>query len=83
MGMDVGRSLKGLDAEIDVAAFSLAVSHVVKGEDTVLKQEDSAKIKQAFFRKKQEAQVEKNKAVGEKNSKEGAAFLAENAKKTV
>ena len=81
MGMDVGKSLKGLDAGIDDKAFALAVSHVLQDEYTLLQQEESAKIKQAFFRKKQEAQAEKNKVAGEENSKIGAAFLLENAKK--
>jgi len=81
MGMDVGRSLKGLDAGIDSEAFALAVSHVLNDEYTMLKQDESAKIKQAFFKKKQEAKMAEQKAVGDKNSQAGVAFLAENAKK--
>ncbi|MDX8383781.1 MAG: FKBP-type peptidyl-prolyl cis-trans isomerase [Ghiorsea sp.] len=81
MGMDVGKSLKGLDAGVDDKAFALAVSHVLNDEYTLLQPEESAKIKQSFFRKKQEAQAAKSKVAGAENSKIGEAFLLENAKK--
>ncbi len=81
MGMDVGRSLKGLEVEVDEAAFSQAVRDALAGSETILKEEESARIKQDFFRKKQEGQMAERKSLGEKNKAEGAAFLAENAKK--
>ncbi|MDQ6988304.1 MAG: FKBP-type peptidyl-prolyl cis-trans isomerase [Mariprofundaceae bacterium] len=81
MGMDVGRSLKGLDAGVDSAAFALAVSHVLQDEYTLLDQKESAEIKQAFFKQKQEAKMDEQKAKGAKNSAAGEAFLAENAQK--
>lgn len=81
MGMDVGRSLKGLEVEVDEAAFSQAISDALSDSETLLKEEESARIKQDFFRKKQEAQMAERKSLGEKNKAEGEAFLAENAKK--
>lgn len=82
MGMDVGNSLKGLGAEVDSVAFSEAVADVLAGIDPKLAQEESAKIKQDFFRKKQETQMAERTASGTKNKADGEAFLAENAKKS-
>jgi len=81
MGMDVGNSLKGLDASVDSEAFSQAVSDALAGKAPLLAPEESAKIKQEFFKKKQETQMAERKASGDKNKAEGEAFLAENAKK--
>lgn len=81
MGMDVGQSIKGLNAEIDNAAFTQAVADVLSGTKPKLAVEESTKIKQDFFRKKQEAQVAERQASGAENKAKGEAFLAENAKK--
>ncbi|MDX8388844.1 MAG: FKBP-type peptidyl-prolyl cis-trans isomerase [Ghiorsea sp.] len=81
MGMDVGQSLKGLGAEVDSDAFSAAISDVLADSELKLAKEESAKIKQAFFKKKQETQMAERGAAGAKNKAEGEAFLAENAKK--
>lgn len=81
MGMDVGQSIKGLDAEIDQAAFNAAVDDVLTGSSLKLEAAESTKIKQDFFRKKQEMKMAERKAAGAENKAKGEAFLAENAKK--
>lgn len=81
MGMDVGRSLKGLNVEVNSAAFNQAVEDALTGSETLLGEEESAKIKQDFFRKKQENQMAERKSSGEQSKTEGEAFLVENAKK--
>ncbi|MCF6208657.1 MAG: FKBP-type peptidyl-prolyl cis-trans isomerase [Ghiorsea sp.] len=81
MGMDVGQSIKGLGAEIDPAALNAAIGDVLSGSDLKLEAAESTKIKQDFFRKKQEAQMAERKAAGAGNKAKGEAFLAENAKK--
>jgi FKBP-type peptidyl-prolyl cis-trans isomerase len=81
MGMDVGQSLKGLGAEVDSEAFSAAIADVLADVEPKLAQEESAKIKQDFFKKKQETQMAERSSAGQKNKLEGEAFLAENAKK--
>jgi FKBP-type peptidyl-prolyl cis-trans isomerase len=81
MGMDVGQSIKGLGAEVDQAALNAAINDVLSGSPLKLEAAESTKIKQDFFRKKQEAQVAERKASGAENKAKGEAFLAENAKK--
>ncbi len=81
MGMDVGKSLKNLDAEVDADAFALAVKDVLAGNEAKLPEEVAANIKQTFFRKKQEEQMKKRQNAAAENQAKGEKFLAENAKK--
>lgn len=81
MGLDVGKSLKNLDADMDAEAFSAAVADVLSGATPKLEEEVAANIKQTFFRNKQEAQMKERQASAEENKAKGEAFLAENAKK--
>ncbi len=81
MGMDVGQSIKGLGAEVDQDALTAAIHDVLSGASLKMDAAESTKIKQAFFRKRQEEQMAKRKAEGEKNKAEGEKFLAENAKR--
>jgi len=81
MGMDVGQSIKGLGAEVDQAALNAAINDVLSGSPLKLEAAESTKIKQDFFRKKQEKQMAERKAAGAENKAKGEAFLAENAKK--
>ncbi len=81
MGMDVGRSLKELDAGIDADAFTLAVRDALAGQTMRLDDASAVKMKQDFFRKKQEERMAKRAAEAEENKVKGEAFLADNAKK--
>jgi len=81
IGMDIGQSLKTLGKDLDRAALVAAINDRLDGTETKLSQEDAGKIKQAFFVKQAEKKAAEQKALGEKNKVEGAAFLAENAKK--
>jgi len=81
MGMDVGKSLQNLGEDVDAAAFSAAVADVLSGTTPKLEEEVAANIKQTFFRKKQEAQMQERQAAALDNKAKGEAFLTENAKK--
>ncbi len=81
MGMDVGKSLKNLDADVDADAFTLAVKDVLAGHEAKLSEEVAANIKQTFFRKRQEEQMKKRQQAAAENKAKGEKFLAENAKK--
>jgi len=81
MGMDVGTSLSQLGADIDTDAFVEAFrASVAKGEMR-MKPDESAKVKQVFFQKRQQEQQAKMEADGAKNKAAGEAFLAANKKK--
>ncbi len=81
IGMDVGKSLKSLGAEIDLAAFNAAVSDRIAGRKPALDEAEASKVKQDFFMRRAKEQMEKRKASAGKNKAEAEKFLAENAKK--
>jgi len=80
LGMDVGRSLKGLDAEVDFAAFVQGVEDALDGRDAKLSEEEAEQVKQAFMQRMREQHARKVDALAEKNKKEGQAFLEKNKK---
>ncbi len=81
IGMDIGRSLKNLGADIDEAALSEGISDRLNGRKLKLSDEEAIKVQQAFFNKRAEKQAAERKAQAEKNKAEGEKFLAENAKR--
>lgn len=81
MGMDVGTSLSQLGGDIDSDAFVEAFRTTLEKGNVRLKPEEAAKVKQAFFQKRQQQQQAKMEAAGAENKKAGEAFLAANGKK--
>jgi FKBP-type peptidyl-prolyl cis-trans isomerase len=81
IGMDVGRSLKRLDTEIDVAALRQGVQDVLNDKETLLTQEQVVEVMTTFSKKIQQEQEEKQKAAAGKNLEEGKKFFADNGKK--
>ncbi len=81
LGLDIGANLKGLETEIHFDAFIRGVEAGLKGSKPLLTPQEATELKQKFFKKRQEERARKMKEVGEKNRKEGEAFLAKNRKK--
>ncbi len=81
IGMDIGRSLKGLSEELDKAALMDAIDGSLDGAKLRLSAKEADKIKRDFFQKRATKQAEERKTATEKNKAEGEKFLAENAKK--
>jgi len=81
IGMDIGRSLNGLNKELDKAALMDAIGASLDGEKLRLSAKEADKIKRDFFQKRATKQAEERKTAAEKNKAEGEKFLAENAKK--
>jgi FKBP-type peptidyl-prolyl cis-trans isomerase FkpA len=81
LGLDIGGSLKKLNAPVTLDAFMRGVGDVVNDRKQILTQQEATQIKQAFFQKNSEEQMAKAKEEGLKNLKAGEDFLAENAKK--
>ncbi len=81
IGMDIGRSLNGLNKELDKAALMDAIGASLDGAKLRLSAKEADKIKRDFFQKRVTKQAEERKTVAEKNKAEGEKFLAENAKK--
>jgi len=81
LGQDVAASLRQMGDEIDVDAFTEAFRASLKGEESRISAEDAAKVKKAFFEKKQQEQQAKMAVSGEANKRSGTAFLAANKQK--
>jgi FKBP-type peptidyl-prolyl cis-trans isomerase len=81
LGLEIGASLKRLQTEIDFAALTRGVEDSLKGRKPLLTPQEAAEVKEEVFKKIQEERSQKMREMGEKNRKEGEAFLAENKKK--
>jgi FKBP-type peptidyl-prolyl cis-trans isomerase len=81
LGMEIGGSLKGLNTEIDLKAFSKAIEDMMAGKEPQLSKPDAEKVRKDFFEKVQAAHQQKMKEEGEKNKTEGDKFMAENKTK--
>ena len=81
LGMEIGTFLKSLETDIDRDAFVRALKDALDKKDFLLTPEQADQIKNDFARKMQNDREAKAKALGEKNKKDGEAFLAENKKK--
>ncbi len=78
IGMDVGRSIQGLDMEVDIDALTRAVTDVLEGKDLALTDEDAEAVKKAYFEKRQaEAQAEAG-AVANANMEASQKYLEAN-----
>lgn len=81
VGMDVGSSLKDLDADLDLDTVIMAIRHVMAGEEVLLDESQANELKQAFFQKRQQQAAEQAQKQAVANREQGEEFLAENAQK--
>ncbi len=81
IGPDIGNNFKrqGLDIEPDMLMKGL--KDVLAGDKLLLNETEINETMTAFKKEFVEKQAAAQKVLGEKNKKEGEAFLAENAKK--
>ena len=88
IGMDIGKSLKPMKDEVDMATLKRALDDVVNDKKLLLNEEQVAQVMQAFSvkmqAKQQEEMVKKQAemaAQGKKNVEQEKAFFAMNGKK--
>ncbi|MEW6185613.1 MAG: FKBP-type peptidyl-prolyl cis-trans isomerase [Thermodesulfobacteriota bacterium] len=81
LGINVGNNIKQLPTEIDADLFSKGFKDAQSGAKPLLSQEEMQTVMTAFQKEMNQKQADQVKTVGEKNKKEGEAFLAENKKK--
>lgn len=82
IGMNIGSNLKRQSIEADVDVLAKGIKDILAGGTTQFTEIEAQQILEAMgaeLRAKQEAE---RKVAGEKNKKEGEAFLAANAKKS-
>ncbi|HEY4485862.1 MAG TPA: FKBP-type peptidyl-prolyl cis-trans isomerase [Nitrospiria bacterium] len=81
IGMDIGGSLKQQAIDIDPEILARGFQDVMKGDKTLLTRDEAVQVITAF-QQEMRAKIEAaKKTEGEKNKKEGEAFLAANKKK--
>ena len=84
IGMNIGNSLTNIkhqSIDIDVDTMTKAVKDVMAGNPTTLTEQEARQAIGEMNNELRRRHDEERKEVGEKNKKEGEAFLAQNAKK--
>ena len=81
IGYDIGSNFKKQAVDVDPDIIVRGMKDALKGDKGVLSDEEVKEIMTAFNKELMEKRAEEAKVTGEKNKKEGDAFLAENMKK--
>ena len=81
IGMDIAKSLEPFKDEIDIAALNAALSAALQGKPTKLTPAEADALRAEFGQKMQAKMAKKAAEAGEKNLRDGAAFLAANKSK--
>ncbi len=81
IGMDIGNNLKRQSIDVDPELLSRGVRDVLSGGKLLMTEEQFRSTMTGFRKEMMAKQQSQLKGLGEKNSREGTAFLAENGKK--
>ncbi len=81
LGMDIGQNLGNLPIEIDFKTFVQGIEDSYTGKKPRMTKNEVSVVKRNLAMKLQKKRMEERQVQGEKNKKEGTAFLAENKKK--
>ncbi len=81
IGMDIAKSLDAIKDEVDVDALAAAMKASFAGKPTKLTAAEAEKVRTEFGAKMQEKMAKKAAEAGQKNLREGEAFLAANKSK--
>ncbi len=81
IGTDIGRNLKRAGVELDVDTLTTAFKQAMAGQPSKLTDQQVQEAIGTFRREAMAKREEQRGKMAEKNRAEGAAFLAENAKK--
>jgi len=81
LGMNIGRDLKRNDVQVDPDLYMRGMKDSLSGGKTLLTDEEAAQVMNAFRSEMREKQMAKQKEAGDKNKKNGEAYLAANKAK--
>ncbi|TXH67009.1 MAG: FKBP-type peptidyl-prolyl cis-trans isomerase [Lysobacteraceae bacterium] len=81
IGMDIGKSLKPIKDEVDMATVNRAINDMFADKKPLMTDEQMMQVAQAFSTKMQAKQKAEMEAKAKKNLAEGDTFLAANTKK--
>jgi FKBP-type peptidyl-prolyl cis-trans isomerase FklB len=79
--MEIGENFKKQSIDIDPDILSRGIQDGLSGAKPLLSEQEAREVMTAFEKEMRSRQQAAQKAAGEKNKKEGEAFLAENKKK--
>jgi FKBP-type peptidyl-prolyl cis-trans isomerase FklB len=82
IGMDIGSNLKRQELDLNADALAAGLKDAFSGGKTKLTQDEVRQVLTDFQQEIQAKMQERTQQLGEKNKKEGEAFLAENKKKS-
>jgi FKBP-type peptidyl-prolyl cis-trans isomerase FklB len=78
IGIDIGKNLKNQSIDIDPDILARGIKDAISGKKPLMTEQEVQETTAAFQKEMTAKQTELIKKVGEKNRKEGEAFLAEN-----
>jgi FKBP-type peptidyl-prolyl cis-trans isomerase FklB len=81
IGVNIGNNLKRQSIDVNMDAFTQGIKDALSGGKTLMTEEEVNDTLKTFQQEMQAKRTEHLKELGEKNKKEGDAFLAENKKK--
>lgn len=81
IGMDIAHSLKRQFVEVDPEFVAKGLRDAISGGKTLLSEEEMGQTLMALQKELMAKAEERHKAIGEKNKRDGEAFLAQNKKK--
>lgn len=81
IGLDIGKNFKSQSIDIDPDVLVKGIKDVLSGNKPLMTDEEVQATMTDFRKEMMDKQTARTKEAGEKNKKEGEAFLAENKKK--
>lgn len=81
IGLDIGKNFKQDFPEVDVDAMAMGFRDALSGAKQAVDEKELTQVMTEFQKEMMSKRSERMAAAGEKNRKEGEAFLAENKKK--
>ncbi|MEO8167201.1 MAG: FKBP-type peptidyl-prolyl cis-trans isomerase [bacterium] len=81
IGLNIGKNFKGQKVDVTVDAVAMGIRHVLDSTKALMTDEQAQACMTAFQQRMMAKQEEVGKVAGEKNRKEGEAFLAANKNK--
>lgn len=81
IGMNIGKNLTRQNLQLHTSSLFQGLRHGLSGKNALLSDQEIREVMAAFKKTMRSKALALNKSKGDKNKKEGAAFLASNKKK--
>jgi FKBP-type peptidyl-prolyl cis-trans isomerase FklB len=81
IGLDIGKNFRQQSVDINPDILSRGIKDGLSGAKSLLTDQEAREVMTSFEKEMKGKQEERRKQVGEKNQREGEAFLAENKNK--